>query len=76
MTDGRAAFDEDRLPWLEEVEDEDAPSGVSARRMLTALLLVVLAAVIVAGDVLLARPPRFRRRVGRARTDQGAAGPV
>ena len=30
MTDSRAAFDEDRLPWLEEVEDEDAPSGVSA----------------------------------------------
>lgn len=49
MTDSRAAFDEDRLPWLEEVEDEDAPSGVSASRMLTVLLLVLLAAVIVAG---------------------------
>ena len=49
MTDSRAAFDEDRLPWLEEVEDEDAPSGVSAGRMLTVLLLVLLAAVIVAG---------------------------
>ena len=49
MTDSRAAFDEDRLPWLEEVEDEDAPSGVSAGRMLTVLLLVLLAAVFVAG---------------------------
>ena len=49
MTDSRAACDEDRLPWLEEVEDEDAPSGVSAGRMLTVLLLVLLAAVIVAG---------------------------
>lgn len=49
MTDSRAVFDEDRLPWLEEVEDEDAPSGVSAGRMLTVLLLVLLAAVIVAG---------------------------
>lgn len=49
MTDSRAAYDEDRLPWLEEVEDEDGPSGVSARKMLAALLVVLVAAAIVAG---------------------------
>ncbi len=48
MSDSRAAPDSD-LPWLEEVEDEDGPRGVSAGRMLGALLVVLAAAVIVAG---------------------------
>ncbi|HVL77922.1 MAG TPA: SPOR domain-containing protein [Sphingomicrobium sp.] len=48
MTDGRAAYD-DQLPWLEPVDDEDAPSGVSARKMLAALSVVLLAALIIAG---------------------------
>jgi len=43
MADGRTAYDE-QLPWLQAVDDEDGPSGVSARKML-ALLLVVLAGV-------------------------------
>ena len=25
MTDGRSTYDEDRLPWLEAVDDEDGP---------------------------------------------------
>ena len=48
MTDGRA-FDDQGLPWLEAVEDEDGPRGVSARKMLTALLMVLVAAAIIGG---------------------------
>ncbi len=51
MTDGRAAYDEDRLPWLEAVDDEDGPRGVSGRRMLAAFVTVLLAAAIVAGTL-------------------------
>src|SRR6478672_10139444 len=47
MSDDRA-FDEP-LPWLAPVEDEDEPRGISARKMLAALLVVVLAALVVAG---------------------------
>ena len=47
MIDGRAADND--LPWLEEVEDEDGPRGVSAARMLGALLVVLLVAAVVAG---------------------------
>jgi hypothetical protein len=49
MTDGIPAYDEDRLPWLEPVDEEDAPRGISARRMFAALLVVLLAVAIVAG---------------------------
>lgn len=48
MNDSRAAHDPD-LPWLQEVEDEDAPRGISARAMLIGFLLVVLVAAGVAG---------------------------
>jgi hypothetical protein len=48
MSDGRA-FDDQGLPWLEAVDDEDGPRGVSARKMLAALLVVLLAAAVVAG---------------------------
>ncbi len=48
MSDGRA-YDDQGLPWLEAVDDEDGPVGVSAKKMLAAVLLVVLAAAIVAG---------------------------
>ena len=48
MTDSRSAYDE-QLPWLEAVDDEDGPRGVSARRMLAALGVVLLAAFLVAG---------------------------
>jgi hypothetical protein len=50
---GRAMSDErvyeEPLPWLAPVEDEDEPRGISARRMLSALLVVLFAGLIVAG---------------------------
>lgn len=46
MSDDRA-FDEP-LPWLTPVEDEDEPRGISARKMLAALMVVLMAALIVA----------------------------
>lgn len=46
MTDQRS-YDE-QLPWLQAVEDEDEPRGVSARKMLTALAIVLTAGLIVA----------------------------
>jgi cell division septation protein DedD len=47
MSDERS-FDEP-LPWLAPVEDEDEPRGLSARRMLAALIVVLIAGLIVAG---------------------------
>jgi hypothetical protein len=49
MTDSRSAYDEDSLPWLQEVEDEDAPRGISARAMLIGIVVVLLVAAAVAG---------------------------
>lgn len=46
MSDERT-FDEP-LPWLAPVEDEDEPRGISAKRMIMALLVVLMAALIVA----------------------------
>ena len=57
----RSTYDDGQLPWLEAVDDEDGPRGVSARKMLAALLVVLLAAAIVAGDLFLARPARCGR---------------
>ena len=48
MTDARA-YDDQGLPWLEAVDDEDSPHGISARRMLVALVMVLLAGAVVAG---------------------------
>ena len=47
MTDDRSL--DEPLPWLAPVEDEDEPRGISARRMLVALAVVVLAGLIIAG---------------------------
>ena len=47
MTDERTI--DEPLPWLAPVEDEDEPQGISARRMLTALAIVLLAVLIIAG---------------------------
>ena len=41
--------DNEALPWLEGVDDEDQPRGVSARKMLAALLMVGIAVAIIAG---------------------------
>ena len=48
MTDRRSADDDRQLPWLQAVDDEDEPRGVSARKMFAALLVVLAAAGIVA----------------------------
>ncbi len=50
MSDGQA-YDDQSLPWLEAVENEDGPRAISARKMLVALLLVLLAGAIVAGTM-------------------------
>ncbi len=47
MSDSRP-YDE-QLPWLQPVEDEDEPRGISARKMFAALVVVLIAALIVAG---------------------------
>ena len=67
MSDERAF--EEPLPWLSPVEDEDEPRGISARRMLIALMVVLLAGAIVAGtffwvgrrDVVVTGPPELIR---------------
>lgn len=56
MTDSRTGYDEDSLPWLQEVEDQDAKQGISARAMLLGVLAVLaVAAVIAAGFFWLGR---------------------
>ena len=47
MSDDRT-FDEP-LPWLEPVEDENEPRGISAKRMLAAVVVVLLALAMIAG---------------------------
>ncbi|QDP19146.1 SPOR domain-containing protein [Sphingomonas xanthus] len=50
MTDARA-YDDQALPWLEAVESDEGPRAISARKMLVALVLVVIAAAVVAGTM-------------------------
>ena len=65
VTDNRS-YDE-QLPWLQPVEDEDEPRGISARKMFAALLVVLLAALIVAAtffwlgrrDAVVSGPPEL-----------------
>ena len=65
MSDDRT-YDEP-LPWLAPVEDEDEPRGLSARRMLLAILVVLLAGLIIAGtffwighrDAVVSGPPQL-----------------
>jgi hypothetical protein len=47
VSDQRSAYDE-QLPWLQGVDDEDEPRGVSARKMVAALVVVLFAAMLVA----------------------------
>jgi sporulation related protein len=46
LSDHRSSYEE-QLPWLQSVDDEDEPRGVSARKMLAALAVVLLAALLV-----------------------------
>jgi hypothetical protein len=67
VTDRRSSYDDGQLPWLQAVEDEDEPRGLSARKMLAALIVVLLAAGIVAAtffwlgrrDVAVNGPPEL-----------------
>jgi SPOR domain len=45
------AVDEDRLPWLEAVEDEDADEGVSPGKMIALIIAALVALGIVVGGV-------------------------
>lgn len=49
MSDGGQIYREDQLPWLQAVEDEDEPTGLSARKMLAALMFVILSIALVSG---------------------------
>ena len=51
MNDRATSGDNEALPWLEAVDDEDQPRGVSARKMLGALLMVGIAVAIIAGTL-------------------------
>jgi SPOR domain len=67
VSDSRS-YDE-QLPWLQPVDDEDEPRGLSARKMLAALAVVLLAGMIVAGtffwlgrhDTAVVGPPELIR---------------
>ena len=50
MSDARG-YDDQSLPWLEAVENEDGPRAISARKMLVALMLVLLAGATVAATM-------------------------
>ena len=45
------AADEDRLPWLEPVEEEGAEEGVSAARLIAGLVVALVALGLVVGGV-------------------------
>ena len=48
MSDADRSYEE-QLPWLQAVDDEDEPRGISGRKMSAALIVVLLAVAIVAG---------------------------
>ena len=52
MSDARG-YDDQGLPWLEGVEDEDGPRVLSSGKMLTALGIVLLAVALIAGGFFL-----------------------
>jgi hypothetical protein len=41
LSDHRSVYDDGQLPWLQAVDDEDQPRGLSARKMVAALLVVI-----------------------------------
>ena len=47
MSDTQASY-EDQLPWLQAVDDEDEPRGISARKMGASVVVLLLAVLIVA----------------------------
>ena len=53
MADSRTAGDSEALPWLAAVDDEDEPPALSAKKMLAALLMVLVGVAIVAGTLFI-----------------------
>jgi hypothetical protein len=49
MNDLHNPGDPEALPWLEAVDDEDQPPAISAKKMLAALILVLVGVGIIAG---------------------------
>ena len=49
--DAGGLADEDRLPWLEPVEDEHADEGVSVGRLIAGLVVALVALGLVVGGV-------------------------
>jgi len=47
MSDSRG-YDDQGLPWLEGVDDEEGPRGVSGPKMIAALIIVAVAASVIA----------------------------
>jgi hypothetical protein len=66
MAISRGMNDGEPLPWLEPVEDEDEPPALSARKMLAAILVVLVAAALVAGTLYW---------LGRGSADEGSGPP-
>lgn len=50
MAETRAGYDEE-LPWLEAVDDEDAPRAISARKMTAFIVVVLVALGLIAGTM-------------------------
>jgi cell division protein FtsN len=48
MSDLRTGYDDDSLPWLQEVEDEDSPRGISGRAMLFGLIAALVVVAVIA----------------------------
>ena len=66
MATSRGMDDGEPLPWLEPVDDEGEPPALSARKMLAAILVVLLAAALVAGTLYW---------LGRSSADEGNGPP-
>jgi hypothetical protein len=54
-TERDPAIDEDRLPWLEAVDDEDADEGVSVGKLLALIVVALITLGIVIGGVWMLR---------------------
>lgn len=61
--------EEDRLPWLEPVEDETAEEGVSAARMIAGLVVLLVALGLVVGGVYWLKQRASDRGAGGSSTD-------
>ncbi|WP_260482492.1 SPOR domain-containing protein [Sphingomicrobium flavum] len=51
MAEARQGYDEDRLPWLEAVDDEDAPRAISGGKMAAFIVVVLVAMGLVAATM-------------------------